>query len=337
MENDTQILEGTCYFLKRAIEQTTSVFVSNVVTVVLESVIAVCATTSNAFIAFVIWKTIALHCPSNTLLCCLAVTDFLTGLIAAPLNIVTKFGEMQSNTRLYCVVGVAGSVATWIIASVTFLTLTLISIERYLALQLHLRYKTTVTSRRILQVIALFWIFVTTLSVLRFWDVKEVYVRPVIIGNIVLNLVVTMHCYRKIYGYVKHHRRQIRKESSAIETSSVVPSDGNSGTLSNNQENVRMLRYKRSTLTMVYVVGCFIICYSPILVYQVLVGFRQTLDEETTRIAYRLCITVALLKSALNPLLYCMRLNDIRIALRRTLKDWHVNLCNCMKNKVSEK
>ena len=315
--------EASCTFLKPAVEQTTQIFIGNIVTIVVESLIAVFATASNAMIAFVIWKTRALHCASNTLLCCLAVTDFFTGMVVAPLNIATKLGEMQHNTGLYCIVGVAGSLATWIVASVTFLTLTLISIERFLALRLHLRYKTLVTSRRILKVIAAFWVLITTLCMLRFWDVKETYVRPIVIGNIAINLIVTIYCYRKIYETVIHHRKLIKQESSACETSNIERNDDMGGLPSKKRENLRMLRYRSSTLTMAYVVGFILFCYSPIFVYQIVVGLWKGLDEQATRVAYRCCVTVALLKSALNPLLYCMRLNDIRTVLKKTLKGWY--------------
>ena len=330
MGNESQSPEGaSCTFLKRAVEQTTRVFVSNIITMLLECTVVVFATTSNALIASVIWRTKSLHCPSNTLLCCLAVTDFLTGLVVAPLNIATKLGEIKRNTRLYCVAGVAGSLATWIVASVVFLTLTLISMERYLALRLHLRYKTLVTSKRILNVFAFVWIFMTALCLLRFWDIKEIYVRPIVIINIVISLVLNLHCYRKIYELVQHHREKIRTDSSVNETSSsgtTLEIEHSEKTKESSANKLEIARYRRSTLTMVYIVGCFLICYLPILTYQVVVGLNRNSDESTLRVVYRCCVTVALIKSALNPLLYCLRLKDIRIASKRTLKIWSKRL-----------
>ena len=127
-----------------------------ITTCVVDLLIAITASVSNALIVYVICKTRALHSPSNTLLGCLAVTDLLVGCLVAPFNILTKIGETVNNGRLYCVAGVISSLIGWTSGSLSFVTLAVISVERYLTIRLHLRYINIITTKRITSVFILF-------------------------------------------------------------------------------------------------------------------------------------------------------------------------------------
>ena len=310
--------DESCIFLKRAVEQSLQVLIANIITCILDSLLFVSAPVNNALIVYAIWRTNSLHSPSNTLLCCLAVTDCLTGLIVAPLNIVTKFGEMFRVIKIYCVGGVLASSMAHITGSVSLLTLALIAIERYLAVYLHLRYVAIITSSRVVKTVVLFWVSTATLSALRFVDTEEIVLRPIVMSVLVLCLTVTVFCYFKIYDNVQRHKRKIRAESVSIKSTGPVEKSDAGETTSTFANTAELARYRRSTLTMVYVVGFFLLCYSPMLAYQVLV-VGTDLNERTTRIAYKYCFSVALVKSSVNPLLYCWRIADIRRVLRKIL------------------
>lgn len=315
--NDT-VAGETCFFLKDAVEQSLPVLIANVITCILDALVFITAPINNAFIVYAIWTTSALYSPSNTLLCCLAVTDCLTGLIVAPLNIATKFGEMFHVFNIYCVGGILTSSMAYITVSVSFLTLALIAIERYLAVYLHLRYRTVITSSRIVKTIIVFWVFTAVLSGLRFVDTKEIILRPIVISILVLFLTATVFCYCKIYFSVQRHRRKIQAESVSVQNTDPMGKCDGRETANFYPNSAELARYRRSTLTMVYVVGFFLLCYSPTLAYQVLVGWSD-LDETKTRIAYKYCFSVALVKSSVNPVLYCWRIADIRRVLRGIL------------------
>ena len=178
---------GTCVFLKPALEQTPSGFAANIITSVFEFCAAITATGSNALIIYVIWKNKALYSPSNTLLGCLAVTDLLVGSLVAPLNILTKLGEMVNNEDIYCVAGVMNSFTGYTSGTLTFLILALISVERYLTIRLQLRYTTLITIKKILRVVTILLLLVISLASLRFWDTHEVFFRPVLIMGTALS------------------------------------------------------------------------------------------------------------------------------------------------------
>ena len=311
---------GTCAFLKPTLEQTHSVFAANIITSVLEFFIAITATGSNALIIYVIWKNKALHSPSNTLLGCLAVTDLLVGSLAAPLNILTKLGEMVNNEDIYCVAGVMNSFTGNTSGTSTFLILGLISVERYLAIRLHLRYATTITIKKILRVVTILWLFVISLASLRFWDTKEVFFRPVLIMGTALSTGVVVFCYGNIFLHVRRHRQQILNHVSvSMNTRNKKVCINNS---INSEERKTMVRQKKSTLTMVYILLFFFLCYFPALVYQVVAATAMRTGEhsQSLRIAYRIVFTLVELNSSLNPVLYCLRITELREAVVKVVK-----------------
>ena len=101
MAEDQSFRLKTCVFLKPALEQTSAVFVTNIITCVFDFLVSITASISNGVIVSVIWKNRSLHSLSNTLLGCLAVTDLLVGCFAAPLNIVIKLGEVVDDEDIY--------------------------------------------------------------------------------------------------------------------------------------------------------------------------------------------------------------------------------------------
>jgi len=98
-----------------------------------------------------------LHRPSLVLLGCLAVSDLLTGIIAQPsmvVYVVAKYYQawmLSYNTQIFF--GCSGI----ILFGVSLGTLTVISVDRFLALHFHLRYKELVTNPRVLAVFVLLW------------------------------------------------------------------------------------------------------------------------------------------------------------------------------------
>lgn len=312
--------DEACAFLKRAVNQSSQAFIANVVTCIVDSLVFVSAPVINAFIVYAIWTTNALHSPPNTLLCCLAITDCLTGLIVAPMSLVNKVGEIFRVFKVYCVGGIISSLMVYTTASVSFLTLALIAVERYLALYLHLRYMSIVTSGRMIKTVVFFWFYMASLSALRFVDTNESILRPVVMFNLVAFLTVTLFCYFKIYSNVQRHRAKIRAESHSVQhCEESIEVNGCKNSRISRQNSAELARYRRSTLTMVYIVGCFLLCYSPTLAYQLVLLVWTKLDDTKTRIAYKYCFSVVLLKSSLDPLLYCWRITDIRRVFRRIL------------------
>ena len=69
---------------------------ASVASCVFSSIFALSAVLGNGTIMFVIWKTRELHSPSFTLLFCLAVSDFLVGMVGPPF-VAFKIAELKEN------------------------------------------------------------------------------------------------------------------------------------------------------------------------------------------------------------------------------------------------
>ena len=131
------------------------------------------------------------------------MTDLLVGCLVAPFNILTKIGETINNGGLYCVAGVISSLIGWISGSLSFIILAVISVERYLAIRLHLNYIDIITTKRIIAVLAFFCFLLIAITLLRFWDIEEVIIRPILMTSSSLCVLQTVFCYGAIYVSVR--------------------------------------------------------------------------------------------------------------------------------------
>ena len=318
MAMDQSFLLNTCAFLKPALEQTPPVLATNIITCIFDFLVPITATKSNALIIYVIWKDKSLHLHSNTRLGCLAATDFLMGSLVAPLNILTKLGEMINSEEIYCVAGVMYSFIGMTSGTLTFLTLALISVERYLAIRLHLRYATIVTIKTVIRVVAILWLLVFAFAALRFWDTKEIFFRPVLIMGTALFTGVVVFCYGKIFLLIRRHRQQILRQVPFSMNASISVRATN---LKDKAEKKTMARQKKCTLNMVYILLFFFLCYFPTFAYQVVAAVVRTGEnDQLLRLAYRCVFTLTELKSSLNPVLYCLQIVEIREAVMKVVK-----------------
>ena len=200
----------TCFILDEEWYDSKATYVTNIILVVINLLTAISASVGNFVILIAVWRTPALRTPSNTLLCCLAFADFLVGLIVQPTNALQTIFELQRNTQAFCVTEImtTGSLS-WICSGVSFLIISAISVERYLAIKLHLRYKSMVTVRRVLLAVLTFWIICTGLVVARFFGAPyNALVITIAVMDIVC-IAITIAAYFEIYLQVSvtiiHH------------------------------------------------------------------------------------------------------------------------------------
>ena len=111
---------------------------------------ALTATIGNALVLGAIWRTPSLHRASNVLIFCLGMTDLGVGLIGQPLWIIRELSPNENDflRRLFLTVNLA-------FLGLSMLTVTLIGIDRYLAVKLHLRYQGLITLQRTVCVVVI--------------------------------------------------------------------------------------------------------------------------------------------------------------------------------------
>lgn len=288
-----------CSFLDVNLEQTKNTFIASILTSILNAVFSLLTVSGNYIILRAIWKTQELHSPSFILLFCLAAADLLVGLICQPFFVAYQIAELTDNFSAYCILRMIQNISGWITTGVSFGTLSGVSIDRLLALTLHLRYNTIVTVQRIVRAVCVFWILSIAVVMVRFW------IRPWIIfpfAVVVASFVVTTLSTLKIFQIIRRHQRQITQQQQSVQSSTTNA----------------MIKCRKSAVTVLYVYGLFVILYLPFcatMFVEAVTGYTLTV-----KIAYDYVTTAVFINSFLNPIVYCWRIGEIRRAVKNLLR-----------------
>ena len=277
----------TCSYLAINWDKSEDIFITNILTSVLNFLFSVVTFVSNFIILHAIRKAQDLHSPSFILLCCLAVPDLLVGAICQPSFVAFTTAELVDNFSAFCIMRIFSTTSGYIASGVSLLTLAAVSIDRLLALTLHLRYQTIVTVPRVFLTALSFWIFAITCVVLKFWLNDDDWILlPLVI--FLLTLIAITSSTMKIFQIVRRHQRQIN--------------DQNMAALSLQTNTVSVLKCKKSAVTVLYVYGLFLVCYLPFCV-TILVRVHVGYTAEV-KIAYSYSTTAVYINSFLNHWVY---------------------------------
>ena len=253
----------------------------------------------------------ALPIPLKILLISMAVSDLGVGLLVQPLTIavyVLKIKGESTLTVLYESVNTAVNTICLIPGSfftyASFFSVTALTIDRFLALYLHLRYKELVTRKRIVSVVILIWILSAVLSLvyrLRLIETADGF----FIAMEVLCLVVNAAIYCKIYEVVRRHKKHLKTLQVQQETQ--------------RSDIANFAKIVRSTISIFYVFVVFSICYIPcVTIHVASAAIRPESSGQDTWIEQVHPYTGILLflNSSLNPFIYCWKMRRIRYAIK---------------------
>ena len=168
----------------------------------------------NALVILAITKTPSIRSSSMIMMCSLALSDFLVGLVVQPLYIGQQLSRKSILLLLEASIGYS-------VCGASFLTITAISLDRFLALHYHLRYFTLVTKSyyRIICIAAIIWLFSFPSMGLYFWNKR---LHRLFVGFIVvIFFMVSTFSYVGIYRIVRKHQRQIHIQQNMVEASEV--------------------------------------------------------------------------------------------------------------------
>ena len=267
------------------------------------------AVTLNALVLAAIWRNPLLRTPSYIFLTGLALTDFCSGLIGMPISVANELiyltepqmNLLDANTwptsylKTRVIVDVCGSY----LFHVTILTVTLMSIERWL----HMTRRSLITVRR-----ACFAVAVLLLTpVLSFvYVIQGTFTSTfalISVSILLLCLTTTSVAYFKVFRIICRHQQQIH----ANELSQNVP-----------QPAINIQKYKKSVFTILYILVVFYISYLPV-AFTLGILLVLPINEFTSWLVTVTAILVYL-SSLLNPLLYLWRMSDSRNEVRDLVK-----------------
>ena len=113
-------------------------------------------------------KTSSLPMPLRTLLLSLAVSDAGVGLVGQPLYTSLLVNRFQQN-KPGCSTYKAFDILVLLFATASFFGVVAVSVDRFLAIHLHLRYQELVTHKRVVAVVISIWVLSTFLSLIALW------------------------------------------------------------------------------------------------------------------------------------------------------------------------
>ena len=281
--------------------QTTSQHFIIITNCVANVALAFVAITGNALVLYGVWKAPALRSPSTLLLCGLASTDLLVGLVAQPFFIVRSFISLhsQSESLKQVIIDACTTVGISLCATSLF-TIAGISIDRLIAIVKPLQYPSIVTSSRVTRILVLIWAVCALGAITLFWGTPTLF--ALIPTGIFICSIICIICHATIYKIMRRHRLQIHSQIQAFEDT-------------NTRTSMASLRKSAFNVFVVFIV--LVICYFPHLVVYIVYFIGKAGDLE---LGFLLSSTVVFLNSALNPLLYCWRIREIRLAMLQTFR-----------------
>lgn len=253
------------------------------------------AIVGNALVLVAIIRTPAIRSASMLMICSLAVSDLLVGIMVQPFYIAH---HLTHGTVLFLLEGSIGHP----VCGVSFLTITAITVDRFIALHYHLRYATLVTKSRVKHTLLLIWVFSFALLGFYFWN-KRVY-RVLLGVIIVICFIVSTFCYFRIYHILRHHLAEIRTQQRAVQSSNAESHHTYTG------------RFEKSVMsTFVFYIALFT-CYFPMYIFLTLSGLLS-MDWHQQ---WNFSATLVFSNSAINPFLYRWRLRELRVAVDKTAR-----------------
>ena len=241
-------------------------------------------------------KTSSLPKPLKTLLLSLAVSDLGVGLLAQPLYIA----EMVNHTDFLLT---TFNIVTPLFASASFFSVVAISVDRFLAIHLHLRYQELVTHKRVVAVVISIWVLSAFLTSIWFWISFDGILLVDLIAQSVC-YIITGIIYCRIYFTVRRHSDQIRVQQIQV---------------AQNSQMECAAWQRKSAVNTLYVYLVFLACCLPDFYARVARLISPQRSALSGLLFYSL--TLFFLNSSLNPVIYCWKMNHIRRAIINTLRN----------------
>lgn len=278
---------------------TMSARVTAVSTCIISALGLITAVSCNTLFVVAFARTRELRTLANLFLVSLSFTDLLVGAVVEPLYIARQSLALSGFDD--CGVWIAYLTMALFCTGASFLNLTLISCERYVAIFSPLNYMRLVTKTRVLSIIGCMWLTWVTLTSMRFAGIPNRIVYLICFAVIGSCYAVTAFVYFFIFREARRHHRRIVAEQQNYDP--LAPS---------------VARETKFAKTMAYIFGALLICYSPGMVILLI----RTIKGDSPELLYNFypwAENLIFLNSSLNPMIYCWRNREIRCAVFRVI------------------
>lgn len=270
----------------------------NIVNVALNVPLMFMAIIGNALVLVATLRTPSLRSASIILLCNLTLSDLLVGFLAQPLYTAREITRERSLRQIMETVAFS-------VCGASLSSITVISVDRLMALHFHMRYSYVMTLNRAICASAALWLICVVLSLSTLWQMNIFHFT--IVASIIVCLLICTICYMKIYRIVRRHQLQIAIQAKQVTKETSKNAEGH---------ELNIVRSTKSAKNTFIYYMMMILCYTPLFISMfVSAFFRQYWRDE-----FSLAETVAFMNSSINPFLYCWRLRELRKAVVKTTK-----------------
>ena len=288
------------------------------------SVLSPTAFLLNLLVIITITKRRELQRASKILLRSMAVSDLLVGGISMPLSAIIGLllPHRILTERQFCTFDLVIFLFSYILYFCSFLHLTMIAWERYMAIRKCMEYKMTVTKGRLKILAMIAW-------VLSIGGVSSVFISMTVVGgdglllaaeilDIISSILILCLLIAIVYFYVMVYLSVRKRKLSQIQQVRVL---------------VKAKLENRVAMTMALVTVALVISFIPMTVVFILGDYFQVFRG---LLAWRVVETLVYLNSIASPLIYCYRDRLFRTAVLEILrirkpKAKQVPVCNAVR------
>lgn len=272
---------------------------------VLNFAFSLVATLGNLLVIRALWKASSMPETLKKLFLNLAVSDLAVGSIAQLMLgviIAVMLKEETSGGHAFNIL--CPTIITLFLfllltlASASFFTITVIALDRFLAISLHLRYEQLVTSKRVIFVLICVWLASVTVGSI-FISMPYFNLMMIVIVEL-YGLLVTTVIYIYIYRIARYHKNRILSQFQL-----------------QNDHAMEVLREKKSAISALLVYIVLMVCYIPNSCCTILLLVDRS--QISFLVANRVSLFLVLLNSSLNPLIYCWRYRELREIVKKMI------------------
>ncbi|CAI5652231.1 unnamed protein product [Oreochromis niloticus] len=297
----------------------------------------------NVLVCLAVCASRRLRCLTNCFIVSLAVTDLLLGLLVLPFSALLQLNEEWPLGAVFCNFYISMDV---MLCTASILTLLAISVDRYLAVTMPLRYASLVLPWRVAVAMASVWtvsLAVSFLPIQMGWNTVNGTVqnhgpwasegkcrfelnRPYALTDSLLTfylpLVAMCWTYLRILRIARAQAKRIVSARPTCITSYNCRSNSSTTTTVISSITVVALREHKATVTLAAVIGAFVVCWLPYFILFTVLGLQEHPDPGTVP-EYSIVLWLGYANSALNPILYGALNRDFRSAYTHLLR------CRC--------
>ena len=255
---------------------------------------------ANVALLFTFVKTQSLHKPAYCLLAALCSCDFLTGAITQPALLILLY-KIQSFQEPSTVISAVSKWSGTIFHGMSFIIVFYIAVDKYVAICHPFFYQSHATIKRYMVLVAMAWIYKIVVSTTSGSAYLVVYGSATSLSMLII-----------FFSYIRIHHVIAQKRRFVLRLGRI--GDEKNEALRRNREE------RGKTNTILILLAIITVSYVPPLVvlFVVLKPGQRTNLCKASPFTYALFVWSMFacnLSSAINPIIYCIRIEPIRVGL----------------------